>query len=176
MSLPSELNRLKILLIDDDEWIRDSLSLFFGREGCRLIAFETAEEAIEALAEQTYDVIIADYMLPGMDGLEFFGLIKKSHPRAWKILITAYGSKEVFSESRRLGVGEVVEKPFTTNTLEECVARLEERVARLEYRESRILSLCSSDQDPLAFFILDSDLNAEQVRGIIGVMEDAYRQ
>ena len=41
-------------------------------EGCRLVAFETAEEGIDTLEESSYDIVIADYKLPGMDGLEFF--------------------------------------------------------------------------------------------------------
>ena len=72
MKLYNKLKAMKILLVDDDEWIRDSLSLFLESEGCQLQAFETAEEGMEAFTRQPYDLIIADYKLPGMDVLEFF--------------------------------------------------------------------------------------------------------
>ena len=97
MDLFNKLKRMQMLLIDDDEWIRDSLSLFFEGEGCHLLALETAEEGIEALKKQDYDIIIADYKLPGMDGLDFLSRIQESHPDVMKVLITAYGSEEVVS-------------------------------------------------------------------------------
>ena len=72
MDLFSKLQKMKMLLIDDDEWIRDSLSFFFDAEGCKLRTFETAEEALKVLRRQHYDIIICDYRLPGMDGCGFF--------------------------------------------------------------------------------------------------------
>lgn len=124
MNLFAKLKKMKILLIDDDEWIRDSLNLFFESEGCQITVLETAEEGMEELKEQAYDIIIADYRLPGMDGLEFLKRIKESYPEAMKILITAYGSKEVVLEANKIGVQDFIEKPFTTNTIEESLSRL----------------------------------------------------
>ena len=124
MDLFSKLKSMKILLIDDDEWIRDSMSIFFESEGCYLLALETAEEGIEELKKEVYDIIIVDYRLPGMDGLEFLRQIQESHPGAIKILITAYGSEEVVSEAMRIGIQDFIEKPFTTKTIEGSLSRL----------------------------------------------------
>ena len=71
---------MKILLIDDDEWIRDSLSLFFESEGCCLNAFETAGEGLNALKKKPYHIVIADYRLPGMNGLDFLKRIHTPYP------------------------------------------------------------------------------------------------
>ncbi len=119
-----KLKDLKILLIDDDEWIRDSLSLFFAGEGCSLDAFETAEEGIEAIRKNTYDIILTDYRLPGMDGLKFFGRIQRWCPHAIKILITAYGNRELYALAHEVGVNDYIEKPFTTDSIEEVLSRL----------------------------------------------------
>lgn len=127
MDLFSKLKEMRILLIDDDEWIRDSMCLFFEGEGCNLLALETAEEGVEALKGQAYDIIIVDYILPGMDGLEFLKRIQESHPRAVKILITAYRDKDVFSKAMRMGVEDFIEKPFTIKTIEDSLSRLIER-------------------------------------------------
>jgi len=124
MDLFSKLKEMKILLIDDDEWIRDSLTLFFEGEGCRLVAFETAEEGLDAIKKKSYDIVIADYKLPGMDGLEFFSLLQKSHPNVIKILITAYGSKEVVSEAFKVGIHDFIDKPFTSESIETSLSRL----------------------------------------------------
>jgi len=115
---------MKILLIDDDEWIRDSLGLYFKDEGCQLLALETAEEGIETLKGQTYDIIMVDYRLPGMDGLEFLKRIQKTQPHALKVLITAYKSKGVVTAALKIGIQDFIEKPFTTKTIEESLTRL----------------------------------------------------
>lgn len=56
MKLFNKLRLMKILLIDDDEWIRDSLGLYYEDEECQLLTLETAEEDIEALKGQNYDM------------------------------------------------------------------------------------------------------------------------
>jgi DNA-binding NtrC family response regulator len=127
VDLFGKLKKKKVLLIDDDEWIRDSLSLFFEGEGCHLITVESAEEAMEALNRQDYDIIIVDYRLPGMDGLGFLEKIKDSHPDTSTLLITAYGSKDVFLKARRIGVQGFIDKPFTVKTIEESLYRLIEK-------------------------------------------------
>lgn len=124
MNLFSKLREMRILLIDDDEWIRDSLSLFFQSEGCHLLALETAEEGLEEINRQAYDIIIADYKLPGMDGLEFLERINGSHPDALTIMITAYGSKDIFLKARKKGVQEFIDKPFTIQSIEDALSRL----------------------------------------------------
>ena len=124
MNLFNRLREMKMLLIDDDEYIRDSLSLFFEGEGCNLLALETAEEGIEAMKNQPYDIIIADYRLPGMDGLEFFKRIQGTNTNCIKILITAYGNQEAVSKAIRLGIHDYIEKPFTTRTIEESLSQI----------------------------------------------------
>lgn len=124
MDLYSKLKEMNVLLVDDDQWIRNSMRLFFEAEGCSLVALETAEEGIKALNKQNYDIIITDYILPGMDGLEFLKQIEKSHPNVIKILITAYGNDSVVSEATKLGIQHFIEKPFTTDTIEKSLACL----------------------------------------------------
>jgi len=129
MDLLSKLKSVQILLVDDDKWIRDSLSIFFESEGCHLTALETAEEAMEALKKQAYDIIIADYRLPGMDGLEFLNQIQGSRPDAIKVLITAYRTPEVVCKAIRMGIRDFIDKPFTVEAIEECLARLIKRMS-----------------------------------------------
>lgn len=124
MDLYKKLQKLKTFLIEDDEWIRNSMCLFFESEGCSLLAFETAEEGMDALAGQTCDIIISDYRLPGMNGLEFFRKVQKSHPHIIKILITAYGTNEVISKAKNIGVDDFIEKPFTPEMIETSLLHL----------------------------------------------------
>jgi DNA-binding NtrC family response regulator len=124
MDIFSKLRDMQILLIDDDEWIRDSLSIFFEAEGCRINAFETAEEGLKALEHQKFEIIITDYKLPGMDGLAFYKQIQSSHPDAKKILITAYKTESVVEEARKAGVQHLISKPITPDVLEASLTHL----------------------------------------------------
>ena len=122
MDLFSKIREMKIFLIDDDEWIRDSLRIFFETEGCRVLALETAEEGLSATKDQTFDIIIVDYKLPGLNGIEFLKRIHKTQSEAIKILITAYRNKNVVSEARKLKVQGLIEKPFTSDTIMAALA------------------------------------------------------
>jgi DNA-binding NtrC family response regulator len=126
---------MKILLIDDDEWIRDSLKIFFEAEGCDLLALETAEEGMAALKDQTVDLIIVDYKLPGLDGLEFLKRIHNTQRGAMKILITAYRNDNVISEAKKLKVQGFIEKPFTSHTFMASLAHLIKMRERNPQRE-----------------------------------------
>jgi len=124
MDLFRRLKGKKILLVDDDEWIRDSLTLYFHSEGCHMLAVETAEEGMELLKQKDYDIILLDYKLPGMDGLTFSKKIQEIRPDAIKILITAHKDKEVVSEAVRAGIQDLIDKPFTIKTIEDSMSRL----------------------------------------------------
>ncbi|MBW2514198.1 MAG: response regulator [Deltaproteobacteria bacterium] len=124
MDIFLKLKNMNILLVDDDEWIRDSLSVYFESEGCRISAHETAEKALAEIDHHKVDVIITDYKLPGMDGIAFLKKVKKSHPHAVKILITAYASDSLANRARQAGAQELISKPFTSKTIEACLARL----------------------------------------------------
>lgn len=130
MDLFNELRKMKILLIDDDEWVRDSLTLFLESEGCHLKALETAEEGLKALQDEKYDIIITDYWLPGMDGLEFLSRVYDSSSNAMKILITAYGSHSVIEKAKALGVHSLISKPFSSESLEYVLKQLLEMSKR----------------------------------------------
>jgi DNA-binding NtrC family response regulator len=124
MDIFNRIKNMKILLVDDDEWIRDSLSLFFEAEGCNLLVFETAEEAIEAVKQQSYDIVISDYKLPGMDGLEFLKRVKEKQPNAFEILITAFTNREILKEAKMMGVKDIIPKPFTSEDVETSLVRV----------------------------------------------------
>ena len=124
MDIFDRIKNMKILLVDDDEWIRDSLGLFFEAEGCNLLTFETAEEGMEAVKQQVYDIVISDYKLPGMDGLEFLRRVKEKQPNAFEILITAYANCEIVKEADEIGVKDIIPKPFTSEDVETSLSRI----------------------------------------------------
>lgn len=112
----------RILLIDDDAWIRDSMGVFFESEGSCFLALETAEDGLDELAQRDYDIVICDYRLPGMDGLSFFKLIRGKD--SVKLLITAYDSDTLSDEARAVGVDGYLVKPLDMKAIEAELRRL----------------------------------------------------
>jgi DNA-binding NtrC family response regulator len=113
----SKIEDKKILLVDSSERIRDALSLFFELEECEFLAVGTPEEALKALRKHNYDIIIADYHLPGLNGLEFLTHVKSNFKKIIEILTTAHGDSKIAEEAQRAGIRDVIQKPFSAETL-----------------------------------------------------------
>ena len=118
----NQLEKAKILLVDDDEMIRDSLRIVFDTKGCFLKTVETAEEGLQILEKEKYDIVISDLRLPGIDGLRFLRFAALIQPEPAKLLITAYKDDHVYSEALRIGVSEFIEKPFSVNAFVNLLA------------------------------------------------------
>jgi two-component system response regulator HydG len=107
----------KILFVDMSKRIRDALSLFFEFEKYDFQAVETPEEALKVLKNDTYDIIIADYNLPGLNGLEFLNQVKSSFPKTIEILTTSYGDRKVVRGARKAGINDIILKPYSAVAL-----------------------------------------------------------
>jgi len=122
-SLYQDLGVRSVLLVEDDPWTRESLSLFFQVEGCRLRSAANADEAISALLGERFDLIICEYWLPDMDGLSVLKLYGDCQPEAVKVLISAYLTHQAVDEALRSGIDDVLRKPFKVETLENSLKR-----------------------------------------------------
>lgn len=129
----SKLKNLQTLLIDDDEMIRNALTIAFQNKGCSLISCENAEKGLETLEKERFDIVICDLRLPGMDGLEFFRMAATHQPHMLKILISADGDTEFKSESFSIGVHAFLSKPFSVKELTNLLVHLLE-----EYLEKTV--------------------------------------
>ena len=124
MNVFSRLKNMNILLIDDDEWIRDAMRVFFETEGCNITVLETAEEALEVIHRQNYDIVICDYKLPGIDGLAFLRQVRQTRSDALTVLITAYKTADLVSEAKKIGVHGFIAKPLNSETIEASLSHL----------------------------------------------------
>ena len=122
----SKIKKMKILLIDDDELIRDSFQLAFSQKGCFLMAVETAEEGLCVLQNNKFDIIISDFTLPGMNGIDFFRQTAINQIDTANVLISGNISPEKLSEKNEAKVHDFVQKPFSVTTLAHSLAALTE--------------------------------------------------
>ena len=124
MNIYNKLRKSKILFVGSDEWIRDSMIMFFEDEGCSLLAVETAEEAMTEVQAHHFDLIISDNRLPGIDGIEFFIRIRHFSKKTIKILIISHKTKFLIEASRNIGIHDLIEKPFKPEAIEVSLAKL----------------------------------------------------
>ena len=118
------LKQKKMLLIDGDEGIRKSLALFFGSRNCRLQTMENAAQALTAINNDLYDIIICEELLPDMNGLNFFKILNRRRYQAIKILITWYGNNNNFEQIGDKNIDFLLTKPFSGEEVEAAMVRL----------------------------------------------------
>jgi DNA-binding NtrC family response regulator len=107
----------RILVIDDEINMLNLLKKTLSKEGYEVTTCPTAEEALEQLGRKVYDLIVADLVLPGMNGIELLKTVKKDMPTIPFILITAFASIESAVEAMKMGAFDYLAKPFQTEEL-----------------------------------------------------------
>jgi two-component system response regulator PilR (NtrC family) len=116
-----------IHVIDDEPVIHDVLAQLLTSEGYEVEISSSGEEALEKFPSQSFDVILLDLLMPGMDGIEVLRRIKRIDPLVPVIIITAYGSVESAISAMKIGALDYVQKPFKHDglllTLEKALER-----------------------------------------------------
>jgi DNA-binding NtrC family response regulator len=116
-----------ILIVDDEATIQQALRWCLEAEGWHVVAAGSGEEALACMEAGNFDVIIADIILPGIDGLELLQRATSRLSRPAVILVTAYATVETAIEALRKGASDYVCKPFKLDDLKFRVRRLLEQ-------------------------------------------------
>jgi len=116
----------KILVVDDDADMRGLLSDVLESEGYRVGTAESGEKALQALAEEQFDLVLTDLRMRGMQGIALLSEIKHRYPDTGVILMTAFGTVETAIEAMKGGATDYLIKPVKT----EEVLRTARRAAR----------------------------------------------
>lgn len=122
-----------VLVVDDEEGIRESLSGIFEDEGCAILTSNSGEEALELLKEQSPDLILLDIWLPGIDGIKTLEEIKVLKPDLPVIMISGHGNIELAVKATRMGAYDFLEKPLSLERVLLVAKRaLERRTLEIE--------------------------------------------
>ena len=124
---------MKILIVDDEAIVRDSLKGWFEQDGHAVDAAESAKEGLRLCAQGRYDIALVDVKMPGMDGLEMQARLAEADPDLTIILMTAYASVESAVQALKAGAYDYVVKPFDPDDLSLLIRRAgEHRSLRAE--------------------------------------------
>ncbi|MFC2048823.1 response regulator [Elusimicrobiota bacterium] len=116
-------SKLKILVIDDEETIRKTIKKALNRNNYLIDCVGTSEDGLLCMKDKRYDLVVVDYDLPGINGLEFLEIIHNKYPAVKSILNTGSSDKTVFSAALCKGCVSFISKPFQVSDIREKVEK-----------------------------------------------------
>lgn len=111
----------KVLLVDDEEDFLEIMSERIEARGMTVTTCTSAEKAIEIIKTESFDAIILDFMMPGMDGFQALKEIKSKRPESQIILLTGHATVEKGVEAMKMGATDFLEKPADIEALEKKI-------------------------------------------------------
>ncbi|MCQ6258881.1 sigma-54 dependent transcriptional regulator [Pseudomonas sp. Q11] len=114
---------IKVLLVEDDRALREALADTLVLAGHDYTAVGSAEDALLAVAQETFGLVVSDVNMPGMDGHQLLGLLRARQPQLPVLLMTAHGAVERAVDAMRQGAADYLVKPFEPKALLDLVAR-----------------------------------------------------
>ena len=138
----------RILLLDDEPIVTRSLvALLQVETDWHVAAFNAPREAIDALAKGPWHVVVSDYMMPEMDGLDFLSKVRKAQPSAARVLLTGYADKRNAIRSiNEVGLYHYIEKPWDNDQLLLILRNGVERAEMLTELDSRLRRMSDGDR------------------------------
>lgn len=145
----------RILVVDDEESIREFLDIMLRKEGYEVTCVEDGAKAQEMLKKKSVDMIISDLQMPNVTGIELLKHVKDNYPEILFMLITAFGTTESAVEAMKMGAYDYITKPFKidevriniANALRSRNLEVENRVLKKELeREFSFQSLVGNSE------------------------------
>ena len=124
----------KVLLVDDEERFRTTLSKMLRAQGLEVTALRSGREALAELEKQAYDVMVLDLRMPDMDGIATLTAIKSIAPQTEVIILTGHADMDAAVEIMRLGGYDYLLKPCP---VEDLLAKIESAFERKTTRERK---------------------------------------
>ncbi len=123
----------KILIVDDEQSMRDFLSIMLKKEGYEVVSAENGTDAVKAVQNDIFDLLITDVKMSGMDGIDVLKAVKEVSAETVVIMITAYATAETAVEAMKLGAYDYITKPFKIDQIKLVIQKaLEKRHLRKE--------------------------------------------
>jgi DNA-binding NtrC family response regulator len=123
--------KLSILVVDDESIVGKRLKPALEKSGYAVDVVETGADAIRLLDERTYDIVVTDIRMEGVDGMDVLRRAQSKSPKPLVIMITGYATVDVARDALTIGAFDFIAKPFRIEDLRAVLARAAERIAVL---------------------------------------------
>ncbi len=143
--------KISLLIVDDEESVRDSLVNWFIEDGFQVASAENAKKAITLLEKENFDIILTDIKMPGMDGLELLKRIKALKKDAIVIVMTAFATVDTAVQALKDGAFDYITKPFDPDDLSHLIRNASKQIILMDENEK-----------------LKSQIQLENIQDIIG--------
>src|SRR5258708_2386654 len=117
----------RVLIVDDEPGLRQSLGLLLTDAGYSVVAEQTGRRALERAATETFDLVLCDVRMPEMDGLRFLRQYRKGGGNALVIVMSAYGGEDAAIAAMKDGAYDYLPKPFRPDEVVLTLRKAEER-------------------------------------------------
>ena len=147
--MDSSNKKIKVFVIDDDEFSLENISISLNSGKFEVVKTGNSDEALHILKNNVFDIAILDLKLQGTTGIDIIEKVKDKNNLTKYILITGYSEEDAFLKANRIGVSEILKKPYDESQLHSIIDRLihvknleEENIAYKEklktYREKTL--------------------------------------
>ncbi len=142
-----------ILIVDDEEMVTTALRSFLQLEtSYRVLTFTSPAQALQSVDNEPVDVVIADFMMPELDGIAFLKAMREKRPEASRILLTGYADKEnAIRAINEAGLYYYLEKPWDNDHLQVVVRNGVERAELFRQLDAKVSELESAHDDLAGF-------------------------
>lgn len=127
--------KISILIVDDESSVRDSLYNWFIEDGYHVAVAEDAKTALRILESESFDIVLSDIKMPGMDGLQMLSRIKALRKDAIVIMMTAFATVETAVQALKDGAFDYVTKPFDPDDLSHLIRNAAKQISLMEENE-----------------------------------------
>lgn len=117
------MNPFQVLLVEDDTDLREAISVTLRLGGVAHEAFECAEDALAVIDPEAEQMLVTDFRLPGMNGLQLLAQARERHPQLPVVVMTAYADTQLAVQALKGGARDFLIKPFMPEQLLEVIAR-----------------------------------------------------
>jgi DNA-binding NtrC family response regulator len=133
------MEKKKILVIDDEQIILDSVKKILSPEQFEVDPAISSREGLERAMKQSYDLVLTDIRMPEIGGMRILRDIKRSKPATPVVIFTGYATVQSAVQAMKLGASDYIEKPFTPDMLLTTVKKVLEKAAREEPEEQELI-------------------------------------
>jgi DNA-binding NtrC family response regulator len=116
--------RTRILIVDDEEIVRESLAAWLEKDGYTVATAEDGETAIDRIRKERWSILLVDLKMPGIDGMQVLDNVRKAQPEAAAVIMTAYATVYTAVAAMKLGAHDYIVKPFDPEELSLMVQKI----------------------------------------------------
>jgi two-component system, OmpR family, phosphate regulon sensor histidine kinase PhoR len=173
---------VSVLVVDDEQGIRQGSKRIIDRMGCRALTAKTGEEGLEIVEREAVDIVLLDLKMPGMDGMEVLHTLQEKFPQVLVIVITGFATIETAIEAMKKGAYDFIPKPFEPDQLRIVVNRaselvhLETEARRLQLERTRTLADLGAEKSRIHTIIhsLPNGILVTNAQGMVVLINPAF--